>query len=785
MQNRTLKTLEYDKIIDQLVMRANCCVSRELANALTPEFDFSKALFELELTLEAETLFRRTGYTPVDDFPDMRNTLKRLHAVLFLPPGELLNISKDLRAIRTARESLVKENTGAKLLNLAHSLITNEYIESEINRCILNEDELFDNASPALARIRKSIRQVNEKVREKLNTMIRSSTYQKYLQEPIITMRNGRFVIPVKHEYRTNIPGLIHDQSGSGQTLFIEPTIAVELGNELKRLQAEESAEVERILTELTAMVTPAAKDIYDGLLVLGDIDLVFAKAKLAAEMNAICPKLNDKGIITIVRGAHPLIPRDKVVPIDIWLGDNFKTLIITGPNTGGKTVTLKTVGLFTLMAMSGMFVPAAEGTELSVFDNVFADIGDEQSIEQSLSTFSSHMKNIVDILNNATESSMVLLDELGAGTDPVEGAALAMSILETLHASNCDTLATTHYSEIKAFALSREGMENASMEFDINRLCPTYRLFVGIPGKSNAFEISKRLGLSDTVINRAKSFLKKEDVSFEDIISSADETRKIAERERALATAAREELYNLREQVERERLKLEEERQKNRRKAKEETKAIIANTKREMESLIKSLRELKNIDKSELDRTVQKTRDRIRDTERQLSDTSDDTTTKPDEGEPPKSVSPGQTVRVLSIDKEATVLSPADTRGDVMVQVGIMKLTVKLADLRPIAHSAKSAPGKNTTPKSKTVSLELDIRGLMVDEALPIVDSYIDDAYMAGLNEVNIIHGKGTGALRTGVQGYLRKHPRVANFRMGDYGQGDAGVTVVALKKN
>lgn len=785
MNQRTLTTLEFDKIIEMLTLRANCCVSREAAKALEPKCSFFDVQSELALTLEAETVFVRTGYSPVDDFPDMRDSLKRVRAVLFLPPSDLLNISRDLRAIRTARESLQSDGVGDRLKNLSHGLITYEYIEDEINRCIMSEDELFDNASPALARIRRSIRTVNEKVREKLNSMIRSQTYQKYLQEPIITMRNGRFCIPVRQEHRANVPGLIHDQSGSGQTLFIEPNIAVELGNELKRLQAEESAEIERILTEITAQIVPAADDIYDSLHTLGFIDLAFAKAKLASEMHAICPKINDRGLITIVRGAHPLIPRDKVVPIDLWLGDDFKTLIITGPNTGGKTVTLKTVGLFTLMAMAGLFVPAAEGTQLSVFDNVFADIGDEQSIEQSLSTFSSHMKNIVSILDGVTENSLVLLDELGAGTDPIEGAALAMSILENLHARGCDTVATTHYSEIKAFALSREGMENASMEFDINRLCPTYRLFIGIPGKSNAFEISSRLGLSDGIIERAKAFLKNEDVKFEDIISSADETRKIAEREKELASQAREELYRLREQAERERMKLDEEREKNRRRAKEEARAVVASAKREMESLIKSLRELKNIDKRELDRAIQQARDKMRETEQSLAKDAEIQTEKPDPGEPPKSVVPGQTVRVLSVDKEGTVLSPADARGDVVVQLGIMKLSVKLSDLRIINSGVKQEVDKSSRPKSRSVSLELDIRGLMVDEAIPIVDSYIDDAFMAGLSEVNIIHGKGTGALRAGVQNYIRRHPRVKSFRMGDYGQGDAGVTVVVLKKS
>ena len=491
MNSKIIKTLEYDKILDMLKLKCGCCVSRELVEALRPYDEMDDVNAELALTSEAETDFIRTGASPVDDFPDMRNALKRVNAILHLSCEELLYIAKCLKAIRFAQEQLTREQAHSgsstqletsteRLCGLASQLMPHRSIEEEINRCILSEDEVADAASPALSRIRRQMKLANEKVRAKLNDMIHSSTYSKYLQESLVTIRNGRFVIPVKQEYRQNIPGLIHDQSGTGATLFIEPSAVVELGNEYKKLVMEEAAEVERILIELTEMIKPAANDIYQDLMTLGDIDLCFAKAKLARDMRAVCPKLNDEGRITIKKGRHPLISREKVVPIDIWLGQDFTTLIVTGPNTGGKTVTLKTVGLFTLMAQSGMFVPANIGTELAVFRNVFADIGDEQSIEQSLSTFSSHMRNIVGILSEADEKSLVLLDELGAGTDPVEGAALAQSILEELHSRGCRTAATTHYSEIKAFAMTHEGMQNASMEFDIDRLCPTYRLFIG-----------------------------------------------------------------------------------------------------------------------------------------------------------------------------------------------------------------------------------------------------------------------------------------------------------------
>ena len=613
--------------------------------------------------------------------------------------------------------------------------------------------------------------------------MIRTPAYQKYLQEPIITIRNGRFVIPVKQEYRQQVPGLVHDQSGSGATLFIEPTAVVELGNEYKKLLAEESEEVERILTELTAMVEPYADEIYEDLSVLGEIDLVFAKARLSREMSCVCPRLNRTGYIRIVRGRHPLISRERVVPIDIWLGREYRSLIITGTNTGGKTVTLKLVGLLSLMAQSGMFIPADEGSECAIFDEIFADIGDEQSIEQSLSTFSSHMKNIVEILKGADERSLVLLDELGAGTDPIEGAALAMSILTELHARGTVSVCTTHYSEIKAFALTREGMENASMEFDVDKLCPTYRLFIGIPGKSNAFEISRRLGLPAHIIDSARNFLKGEDVKFEDIISSAQSQHRLAEEERALAQEARAELDRLRAEAERERKKLEDERAKQQAKAREEARRVVADAKREMEKLIVQIRAMKGIDRSAADRVIQQARDQVRAEENALSEPF--ALKKDDAGVPPKAVKPGDSVRIVSLDQKATVLSTADAKGDVQVQAGILKLSVKLSDLRRIEdEQPKQGKSKITAAMDRRVGLELDIRGMLVDEALAVVDRYLDDAFLSGLSEVNIIHGKGTGALRTGVQDYLRRHPRVKSFRIGNYGEGDAGVTVVTLKK-
>ena len=785
MEKRVLKTLEYDKILAMLKERASCCISRELVDTMEPSGDFDTVERELKLTAEAETLFYKTGRSPVDDFPDMRHCLERMHAALFLSTGELLSIASCLKAARIAKDILAKEvGEESYLYNLAGLLITHRSAEEEINRCIINEDEIFDGASPALARIRRAMRLANEKVREKLNSMIRSTAYQKYLQEPIITIRNGRFVIPVKQEYRQQVPGLIHDQSSSGATLFIEPSAVVELGNEYKKLLAEEADEIERILTELTAMLAPYADEIREDLNIMGQIDLVFAKAKLSRELNAVMPRLNRNNYVRIVRGRHPLIPADRVVPIDIWIGRDYRSLIITGPNTGGKTVTLKIVGLFALMVQSGIFVPANEGSEFPVFEHIYADIGDEQSIEQSLSTFSSHMKNIVGILDKADENSLVLLDELGAGTDPIEGAALAMSILEELNDRRCTCVSTTHYSEIKAFAMTHEGMENASMEFDIDRLCPTYRLYIGIPGKSNAFEISSRLGLPNSIIDKAKGFLKGEDVRFEDIISSAQSQHRIAEEERKMAEEARAELEKLRADAERERRKLDEDRNRLQAKAKEDAKRIVADTKREMEKLIVEIRSIKDIDRSAADRVIQAARDTLRATETAVNEK--EAIKKEDNTKPPKTVRAGDTVNIVTLDQKATVLSAPDSKGEVMVQAGVMKLNVRLKDIRLIEEKKAAAPtsGKVGLGAGKQVGLELDVRGMLVDEANIMVDRYLDDAYNAGLSEVNIIHGKGTGALRAGVQAFLKRHPLVKGYRMGSYGEGDAGVTVVTLKK-
>lgn len=783
MLEKVLKTLEYDKIRAMVAERTQCCTGRELAEAMEPVFTNGEAASQMALTAEAEKLLIRTGRSPAEGFPDMRGCLKRVHAALYLSPGELLGVARCLKAIRLCKEALESAEDCPLLGNLAQWLQAHRSIEEEIGRCIAGEEEISDGASPALLRIRRSMRIANDRVRERLGNMIRSATFQKYLQEPLVTIRNGRFVLPVKQEYRQNVPGLIHDQSGSGATLFIEPTAVVELGNEYKKLLGEEEEEIQRILSELTALCAPYSQDILEGLGILGQVDLAFAKARLGREMEGVQPEMDQQGFLRIIKGRHPLIPKEQVVPIDVWLGEEFTTLIITGPNTGGKTVTLKTVGLFALMAQSGLFIPAQTGSRLPVFQAVYGDIGDEQSIEQSLSTFSSHMTNIVEILKQADAGSLVLLDELGAGTDPVEGAALAMSILEELHSRGCRTVATTHYSEIKAFALTRAGMENASMEFDVDRLCPTYRLFIGIPGKSNAFEISKRLGMEERLIEKAREYLKNEDVKFEDVISGAETQRRQAEEERRLAAAERDATAKLREEMEKQRARLEGERETLRAKAREDSRRLVNETREEMEKLVAAIRAIPGLDQRAADRVIQRSRDALRKREADLAEPLEKKSQDP--GAAPKQVRPGETVRILSLDQKATVLSPADAKGDVQVQAGIMKLTVKLKDLRLIQDTAPTkGVGKVQLDTQRQGGLELDVRGKLVDEAILEVDRYIDNCLMSGLDQVSIIHGKGTGALRAGIQDYLKRDKRVKSYRMGAYGEGDAGVTVVTLKK-
>jgi len=782
IQEKTYVTLEYDKILSILKQHLASEVGLEFAEKLRPVTALKEAELLQEQTWEAESIYTRTGRTPISGFPDVRDMVGRMHASLFLCTRELMSIAQAMRAAREAKEILQNGDENSILCNLANRLTSHRSIEEEVSRCILGEDEISDNASPELSRIRRQIKIVGERVREKLNNMLKSQTTQRYLQETVITIRNGRYVLPVKAEHRSQVPGLVHDQSSSGATLFIEPSAVVELGNETKRLFIEEKNEIERILSGLTAMIAPFADEIHISCNVMGALDVIFARAVMARDQRAVRPKLNEEGRVRIVRGRHPLIAKDRVVPVDIWLGETFRTLIITGPNTGGKTVTLKTVGLFSLMAMSGMFIPAQEGTELSTFDSVFADIGDEQSIEQSLSTFSSHMTNTVRILAEADGRSLVLLDELGAGTDPVEGAALAQAILESLYERSTLTVATTHYSEIKAFALMHAGMQNASMEFDVDRLCPTYRLFIGIPGKSNAFEISRRLGLTDAVISRAQDFLQKKDVAFETVLSEAEQARRTAENDKEAIYKTRIETEKIKTELEKEKKKLEDEKTLLRQKAREDARRMVQETRQDMEKLIAGLRSIENIDHKQLERAVQASRDTMRKTEERLYEQAVQRDTA---GDAPAQVHPGERVKLITLGQEATVLKPADAKGEVLVQAGVMKLSIPLNDIRPVEQKKKLQPtsAKVSIAQDRGSALSIDLRGSMVDDACLELDRFIDNALITGVHEFYVVHGKGTGALRTGVQQYLKNHPRVKTYRIGAYGEGDAGVTVVTLK--
>lgn len=787
INERSLRVLEFVKIRAQLMELVVSQMGAQLASELVPSPDFEEVLSWQQETEEAHILYSYLGGHPLVPFMDVRMNLRIARAGGTLSPRALLDVAGCMRASRSARTTLVTERTNTPhITSIAKNLFTCRQLEDEITMAILSEDEIADSASTELASIRRGMRRCNERVREKLNAMTRSSTYQKYLQEPIVTMRQDRYVLPVKQEYRSSVPGIVHDQSSTGATVFIEPMSVVEIGNELKQFIAQEKAEIERILQALSASIAPDADSLSANLDILARLDFAFAKAALSKSMFGVAPVMNRSGYIRLKRARHPLIDSQKVVPSDLWLGKDFTTLIITGPNTGGKTVTLKTVGLFTLMAQAGLHVPADMGTELAVFDEVFADIGDEQSIEQSLSTFSSHMKNIVNIIDNVTANSLVLFDELGAGTDPTEGAALAQAILSILLTRSIRSMATTHYSELKEFALTTPGIENASVEFDIATLQPTYRLSIGIPGKSNAFDISKKLGLSDAVIDSAKKLLSHEAVRFEDVIANAEYHRQIAERERQIAEEARQEMVEIRNKAEKERKQLEEQHDKAIRKSKDEAKRILVSARRESEEIISELKRMRK-EQGAPEHEVQKLKQRLNagiDSMSEALATPVDTATPP-----PKDLHPGQRVRIVHLGTEANVLAPPDAKGEVQLQAGVMKLKVHISQLR-LAEKTQEKKKRPVVSASnhvdivgRSVRTELDVRGMMVEEAMLEVDKFLDDAVLSALGEAWIIHGKGTGALRAGIQRSLKRNPHVKSMRLGKYGEGESGVTIVTLK--
>ena len=786
MQERNLRVLEFGKIRDMLAAHAVTDPGRAACLALEPSGDFETVRALQAQTEEADTVLAYSGGNPMAYFKDVREYLKLASVGATLSAKALLDVAEALKASRVVRAALVTDRENTPLLTeMGSRLSTNRSLEEEIFSAILSEDEISDHASQDLYDIRRHIRQINDRVRDKLNSLIRSSSMQKYLQDAIITMRNDRYVVPVKAECRQFVPGLVHDQSGSGSTLFIEPMAVVEAGNELKQWSAKEKQEIQRILSDFSARAAPDAGLIARNLELLSNIDCIFAKAMLGREMKAVPPKINREGRVNLRRARHPLIDPEKVVPSNLWLGGEFTTLIITGPNTGGKTVTLKTVGLLSLMTQAGLLIPADFGSEMAVFDEVFADIGDEQSIEQSLSTFSSHMTNIVKILSSVTEHSLALFDELGAGTDPTEGAALAMSILDHLLKQHVTTMATTHYSELKVFALTTPGVENASVEFNVETLRPTYRLSIGVPGKSNAFEISRKLGLPDFLIEDAGRRLTKDQVRFEDVIANAEYHRQVAEKERKLAEEAHIETTRLRDEAEKLQKDLASRREEELRKAKADARKVLLKAQREAESIISDLKKTRaaaNVKEHELHEVRARLQSDIDDTSEKISTA--------ETGKPLDKVNVGDTVELTNLGVKAEILTLPDAKGECTVQAGALKLKANLKNMR---SAQPDKPKKNPVKKSaasvasgisaRAVERECDVRGMNLEEAICAVDLFLDGAIMNKLNEVYIIHGKGTGILRAGIQKHLRSHPAVKEFRLGRYGEGEDGVTVVTLK--
>ena len=784
MQERNLRVLEFTKIRERLSEMAVSAMGKARIGGLVPSSRIEEVRAWQQETEEAGNVISYIGGNPIPEFSDIGHHLKMATVGGTLSQKALLQVGETLRAARSARSSLVTDREDTpRITALARQLFTNRPLEEEIFNAILSEDEISDHASPELASIRRHIRQCNDRVRDKLNAIIHNPNMQKYLQDALITVRNGRYVIPVKSENRQNVPGLIHDQSASGATLFIEPMGVVEINNDLKQYLAKEKQEIERILAELTAKLAPDAQDMAHNLIVLSELDMIFAKAMLGKAMRATEPKLNDQGRINLMGARHPLIDPDKVVPSNLWMGQDFTTLVVTGPNTGGKTVTLKTVGLLTLMAQAGLQIPANYGSEISVFDEVYADIGDEQSIEQSLSTFSSHMTNIVYILKNVTPRSLALFDELGAGTDPTEGAALAMSILERLRKMGVTTLATTHYSELKAYALSQTGVENASVEFDVDTLRPTYRLSIGVPGKSNAFEISRKLGLPDEIIEDANRRLTNEHIRFEDVIANAEYHRQIAERERQLAEQAHRETQKIRDEAERLQKELEQQRSVMLKKAKEDAKKVLLKAQRESEQIISELKRSRSRDGAQLkEHELNEMRRKLQGS---LDEMGEALSTPVTRVAPPKDLKPGETVELIHLGTKGTVITPPNDKGEATVQAGIMKMKVHVSQLRRMEETSKEKKktGNKIQISARPASMEVDVRGMNLEEAIGEVDMFIDNAVLAGLKTVSIIHGKGAGILRSGIQQHLKRYPAVQEFRLGRFGEGEDGVTIVTLK--
>lgn len=791
MNKKTLAKLEYNKIIEQLIEHASSFSGKELCRRLKPMTDISAIRSAQDETAAAFTRIVKKGRPSFSGCNPVNDSIRRLEIGGVLGSGELLRICKLLETAGRARAYGRHDNADEMedcLDGYFEQLNPVTILVNEIRRCVIDEDEISDDASPGLKHVRRAMNQINDKVHATLSNMVNGSL-RTYLQDPIITMRGDRYCIPVKAEYRSQVSGMIHDQSATGSTLFIEPMAVVKLNNDLKELYGQEQEEIQKVLARLSADAAEYTTEIHTCYTILRQLDFIFAKGALALDMNASQPIFNTEGRIHIREGRHPLLDKNNVVPITITLGDTFDLLIVTGPNTGGKTVSLKTVGLFTLMGQAGLHIPALDRSELAVFHDVYADIGDEQSIEQSLSTFSSHMTNIVSFLKQVDEHSLVLFDELGAGTDPTEGAALATSILNHLHSRGVRTMATTHYSELKVYALSTPGVENASCEFDVETLRPTYRLLIGIPGKSNAFAIASRLGIPDYIIEDAKTHLTEQDESFEDILTDLETSRKTLDKERETIAAYKREIERLKMETSQKQEKLEAQRDRILREANEKAHAILEDAKETADETMRNFHKFgkANISAAEME----KERERLR---KKMAKTRSGMTPEP--AKPKKQYKPsdfklGESVKVLSMNLTGSVVSLPDAKGNLDVQMGILRSKVNISDLEIIDEkpnylqktSKRTGKGKIKMNKSLTVATEINLLGKTVDEAVAELDKYLDDASLAHLSSVRIVHGKGTGALRQGIHKYLKRQKHVKSFRLGAFGEGDAGVTIAELR--
>ena len=791
MNQKALKVLEYDKIIQLLAEQATSDAGKKRCLELVPMTDKQLITDAQAQTADALSRIYRKGSISFGGLKDPGFQMKRLEIGGCLNAAELLSICTLLEITRRAK-AYSRENRddlpADSLDVLFAGLEPLTPLLEEIRRCILAEDEISDDASPALHSVRRTIRNINDKIHGAMNNLLNSSTTRSYLQDAVITMRNGRYCLPVKAEYKGQVPGMIHDQSSTGSTLFIEPMSVVKLNNDLKEAFLKEQEAIEAVLAELSNLTAQYAAYLLDNYRILADLDFIFAKANLAKIQNGMAPIFNTEGRIRIRQGRHPLLDPKKVVPIDVHLGDTFHLLIITGPNTGGKTVSLKTVGLFTLMGQAGLHIPAKDRSELAIFDDVYADIGDEQSIEQSLSTFSSHMTNIVSILKHATPQSLVLFDELCAGTDPDEGAALAISILDRLRQDGIRTMATTHYSEIKLYALSTTGVENACCEFSVQTLSPTYRLLIGIPGKSNAFAISSKIGLPADLIEDAKTRITKENENFEDVIADLEQSRLTIEKEQAEINRYKEEAASLKKQLEEKQERLTRSRDRVLQEANQQAAAILKEAK---DLADETIRNFHKYGKTHMDASaMEKDREKIRKKMAKAQSKSSIQKKEQINHNVPKKLRLGDSVKILSMNLKGTVHTLPDVKGNLFVQAGILRYQTNIRDLilvnddaTPAVHNTKTGAGKLKMSKSLSVSPEINLIGKTVDEALMELDKYLDDAYLAHLKSVRIVHGKGTGALRKAVQGHLKRQKYVKAFHLGEFGEGDAGVTIAEFE--